>query len=304
MEAVDDPIVSQAIEWLVLLRSGAASDVDAQAFAGWRRADPRHDAACRRIENVLGGLAQCRSAPDAARQALQCKRRTLKLLAGGGVVVATGALLQRNGMMNGFFSDFSTATAQREAVTLSDNSRITLNARTRLDRTARGVNLLRGEVLVQRAADTTFSVTIPEGVIVASAARFAVRKADGFSRFAALEGEARFDPVAGTPMFLHAGEVVLLRSGGGEHLSGISADAETAWLNGFLQVSDRPLQEVVAALADYRAGFMHVAKDVADLRVSGLFPLDDTDQALRALGTALPIRIIFNTDYLVRIVAA
>jgi transmembrane sensor len=51
-----DPVASQAIEWMVLLRSGIATAHEQSEFEGWRRADPRHEAACQRIERVLGGM--------------------------------------------------------------------------------------------------------------------------------------------------------------------------------------------------------------------------------------------------------
>ena len=312
MEAVQDPIVSQAIEWMVLLRSGTATSRDAQAFAGWRCLDPRHDEACRRIEGVLGEFSVCQAAPDATRQALLAKRRTLKLLGGCGVVVAAGFLARHSGMANalfdeylaGSFADYRTGTGKREVVTLADGSIMTLNAHSRADRDADGVILRRGEVFVQHQASRLVAVQTREGRVSATRADFAVRQFNGFSRVAVLAGEVQINPVAGAQMLLRPGEVACLRAAACERQTQLSAQAETAWLDGLLQVTDRSLREVAAALADYRSGFIHVAEAVAGLRVSGTFPLDDTDRALSALGKVLPVRIVFNTDYLVRIESA
>lgn len=64
-----DPVASQAIEWMVLLRSGAADAHERTAFEGWRRADPLHEAACQRIERMLGRMDAC-PANAASRTAL------------------------------------------------------------------------------------------------------------------------------------------------------------------------------------------------------------------------------------------
>jgi len=312
VEAVQDPIVSQAIEWMVLLRSGTATSRDAQAFAGWRGLDPRHDEACRRIEGVLGGLSVCQAAPDATRQALLAKRRTLKLLAGCGVVVAAGLLTRHSSMANalfddylaGSFADYRAGTGKREVVTLADGSTMTLNAHSRADRYADGVTLRMGEVFVQHQASHVIAVQTREGRVSATRAEFAVRQFNEFSRVAVLAGEVQINPASGAQVLLRQGEVACLRAAACERQAHLSAQAETAWLGGLLQVSDRSLREVAAALADYRSGFIHVADAVAGLRVSGTFPLDDTNRALSALGKVLPVRIVFNTDYLVRIEAA
>lgn len=69
-----DTVARQAIDWMVLLRSGNASPEDAHAFADWRARDARHDEVCCRIERVLGDLAHFEAIPDVARQVLQRKR--------------------------------------------------------------------------------------------------------------------------------------------------------------------------------------------------------------------------------------
>ncbi|MNP00930.1 fec operon regulator FecR [compost metagenome] len=58
-----------------------------------------------------------------------------------------------------------------------------------------------------------------------------------------------------------------------------------------LLVRERPLSEVIAALADYKRGFISVDPSLAGLTVSGSFSLRDGDRTLVALANALPIRI-------------
>lgn len=51
---MDDPIAEQAIEWMVLLRSGEATQTDYDEYRRWRYENPLHERACQRIEQTLG----------------------------------------------------------------------------------------------------------------------------------------------------------------------------------------------------------------------------------------------------------
>ncbi len=67
---LQDPVASQAIEWMVVLRSGTATARDRSDFEGWRRASPLHEAACQRIERVPGRMEIC-AVDVASRQVLR-----------------------------------------------------------------------------------------------------------------------------------------------------------------------------------------------------------------------------------------
>ncbi len=54
---------------------------------------------------------------------------------------------------------------------------------------------------------------------------------------------------------------------------------------------DDPLEHVVDALRPYSRGFVRVAPEVRDLRVQGVFPLNDPDRVFTALAETLPIRV-------------
>ena len=67
--------------------------------------------------------------------------------------------------------------------------------------------------------------------------------------------------------------------------------AEAAWEAGWIDVRGRPLAEVIAALRPYRSGSLRISMAAGGLPVSGHFPLDDTDAALRSLQESMPIHI-------------
>lgn len=306
---LDDPVAAQAVEWMVLMRSGAASARDVADFECWRHADPKHDAACCRIERVLGGFASCAS-DNAARQALLKpvgRRRavgTLLGLAGAGLVAGLGAGSELPGE---WLADQRTGTGKRQQVALGDGGSLLLNARTAVDIRQRSgstlLELISGEVMVSHAL-AGLVLRSPLGEVAAQDAEFAVRRTDQGLRIAVLRGVAALRPASGEATLLPAGKAAMLQRQGVTLLAGVSPQAETAWVEGLLQVSDRPLGEVVAALRDYRPGVIRIDDAAAALRVSGVFSLDDTDRSLQAIAQTLPVRVSTTSAWWVSIQAA
>ena len=66
-------------------------------------------------------------------------------------------------------------------------------------------------------------------------------------------------------------------------------NAREAWTRGLLLAEDIALHELIAELSRYRPGHITLAAEIANLKVYGAFPLQDTDRALNMLGATLPI---------------
>ena len=110
----------------------------------------------------------------------------------------------------------------------------------------------------------------------------------------ALNGAVEIDGQNGERLQLAAGhEVHYDHSGFGPVLA--SSSGATAWVDGFLQVRDRPLAEVIDALRPYHNGVLRLDPAVAGLRVSGLYRLDNPQQILDTLARTLPIHITRRT---------
>jgi transmembrane sensor len=97
----------------------------------------------------------------------------------------------------------------------------------------------------------------------------------------------------------HAGDVLRLNQEGITPLT-LSARAVAAWTQGLVEVEHQPLADVVAALRPYHAGVIDLQADVADLRVTGRFPLDP-HRALQMLVDTLPIDVRVIAGLWVRI---
>lgn len=311
---VSPEIADQAVRWLIELQAGAPTDALREAWQRWRREDPEHERAWRHIESVnerLKGVPGPLSAALLRQGHRSGRRRAVKLLllvAAGG---AAGWTAKDSGLVRGWTSDYATRVGERRAVTLPDGSRVTLNTDSAIDlefdREQRRVRLLGGEILVQTAADPVtptrpFLVHTKHGRLRALGTRFNVRVHDGGSDLAVFEGAVELRPAdrPDPPLVVHAGRQAVLERAGWRDLGPLRESAG-AWSEGMLVASDMPLGEFLGELSRYRAGRLSCAPEVAHLRVSGTYPLGDTERILGALQRALPVRVRYFTRYWVSV---
>lgn len=68
-----------------------------------------------------------------------------------------------------------------------------------------------------------------------------------------------------------------------------------------LVASQMRLADFLAELGRYRHGQLGCSEQVADLRISGSYPLDDSERILQMLEVALPVRVRRFTRYWVTV---
>ncbi|WP_028617682.1 FecR domain-containing protein [Pseudomonas canadensis] len=313
---MSDELIDSATRWYVLLRSGQATAGDWQRYGQWRAADPRHDALCRQLESRLG-MFQVPQAQGVSGKVLQqaleassSRRHVLQVaLAGAGVAVGAALLAKPLGVpLTELTADIRTGTGERRAVTLDDGSELLLNAQSaadiQFDPQRRLVRLREGELLAKVASDRIrpFLIQTDQTRLRAYGNRFLVRERAGLGQVVALNGAVEIDGQNGERLQLAAGhEVHYDRAGFGPVQA--SSSGATAWVDGFLQVRDRPLAEVIDALRPYHNGVLRLDPSVAGLRVSGLYRLDNPQQILDTLARTLPIHITRRTGLWVTVSA-
>lgn len=300
-----DTVKQDAIEWLVLMRSGEATPQDVAAFEAWRKLDPRHEATCQRIEKSLSAFALVGADSTAASHALNTRRRAVKALFSTGAILVIGAgAIFRDRLLSSqpvVLASYAAPVGKRREQHLPDGTSMVFNANTVASRTEDGLRLQRGEVYVDRTSQAPLAVFSDLCKVVCHAAKFAVRHDAGRARIAVLEGDVTLFTKNNGTQRVSARQVALVTAAGVEITSRLNASAEVAWLDGLLQVSDRPLRDVVAALRDYRQGELVLDERIADRRLSGVFSLDDTDKALRAIARTLDVRVRIVSDHITRI---
>jgi len=308
----DSRILEAAAHWYALLTSGTANDRERARWQDWLDANPAHRQAWQRIESISAQFDALTAQPlgrhasaaglDAAARGRRERRRllTVALLASAtgalGLVIARSPQGQRT--LAAWNADLVAPVGGSHATTLGDGTQIQLNTDTALKvaytRDLRRLILLRGEIMVATGADPArpFVVETPEGRLKALGTRFNVRSVDGETTLAVFEGAVQAQFSGGEEQGYRVDAGMRLR--GGPHGVGapmtVSA-RDHSWTRGILQVEEAPLAQVVVELARYRRGYLGCADDVAGVRVTGTFPLHDTDRALRLLSEGLPLRI-------------
>ncbi|WP_409567129.1 FecR family protein, partial [Pseudomonas sp.] len=117
--------------------------------------------------------------------------------------------------------------------------------------------------------------------------RFSVRTEGDHTRVAVFEHQVRVSPDGAAPSLLDAGSQCRLQPGRSAVIEALPA-GQDAWTHGVLLANDQRLDDFLAELSRYRAGWLRCDPAVAGLRISGTFAINDTEQALRAVASALP----------------
>jgi len=306
-------IARQAVEWMVELQSEGVGAATCDAWQRWLHEHPDHLRAWQRIEATNGRL-QGVPAPLAhavlAAPESQGRRRALKTIGLLAVLGGAGWIGGSRIPWQAWVADERTGPGERRTVVLPDSTRVVLNTDSamdlRFDSGQRTLRVLRGEVMVTTGhppGDTRpFAVETGQGRLRPLGTRFGVRLDGDTTRLSVYAGSVEVSPrdAAGQRIVL-AGQQT--RFTGSEVSPLIPADEnDAAWLDGMLVARDMPLGDFVTELARYRPG--HVACDpaVAGLRVSGTYPLTDTDRVLAILGKSLPVAVEYRTRYWVRVV--
>ncbi|MDH0729081.1 FecR family protein [Pseudomonas sichuanensis] len=297
-------IAEQAVHWLI--ESQAEGFDQHLALERWLAADHEHQRAWAHIQQVnqrLRGVASpvvhatLQAPPSPAR------RRALKALLLVGVASATGLGLQQHNPLPGLMADYRSPVGQRRRLPLDDGSQLHLNTRSaadvRFDGQQRLVRLQEGELLLEAASDARpLRLRTGEGDLLLDRGRFNVRQFDGYSLVTVFSGSAS---VAGQSLL--AGHQARFAGGGWQAIAPLDPN-RAAWVDGMLVVSQMRLGDFVAELSRYRLGQLGCSERVADLRISGSYPLEDSERILAMLEVALPVKVRRFTRYWVSVEAA
>lgn len=307
-------VAASAARWFLLLASGEASERELRALSAWRQADPQHERAWQRAEQVsrtaglvpagIGQAVLCRPAP-AARQRRQAIKTMMLLImaAPAGWLAVTAAPWQR------WRADYATVTGEQKTVQLPDGTEVVLNTASAIDvafdQQQRRLLLREGEIMVSTAPDARrrpFVVATAEGRLLPRGTRFSVRQQARQTAITVLEGAVELQP-------LHGGQTHLLRAG---HAASFSASAiapeqpapvsASLWTRGIVAADNLRLDQLLAELGRYQRGILDCDPDVAGLRVTGGFQTRDIDGALNNIANLLALDIRYRTRFWITLI--
>ncbi|WP_166220756.1 FecR domain-containing protein [Pseudomonas atagonensis] len=308
--------LEQAAQWYVQLHDEQVAEHERLSWQAWLAQSPEHQDAWRYVERVGQRFAPLQNDNEShaishtlrnTARASFSRRQSLKGLL---ILAATGlsglAVWRGSPLVKRLSADLSTGTGETRETTLSDGSRIWLNAlsalNVRFDATQRLLQLRAGEVLIDTAKDATrrFVVATEQGQMRALGTRFSVCQNDRNTLLNVYQGAVEVRNLQGQTQVVQAGQQLAF-SGSRLGIATAASPSREAWRQGLLLADNLPLGELIEELGRYRPGHLHCDPEVAQVPVMGSFPLRDTDQALRLLEAALPIRVDKTFDWWVSV---
>lgn len=319
-DRLPDEIVDAAITWSVKLNYNQAAPAVKQAFERWLYADSLHAQAWQRVGILRSDFAQLpallamdalRAADKQRRSRQHTRRNTLKLLSLSGVTLILGRTLHDYTPWQRLLADASTGVGEQQMLRLADGTVLMLNTDSAVstDLTGEGrlIVLRRGEIMITTGADANasnrrpFWVYTPFGRMQALGTRFVVRLDEQRARISVQEGTVQLRPAdGGTAAIVHAGESRWLTDDD-TTVAESRGFEDDAFAGGVIAGRNIRLGDLLTELSRYRNGRIVCDTRIADLRVSGVFHIKNTDQALQFLVQTQPINVVYRTRFWVTV---
>ena len=300
---LDPQVLEEAAEWLMRLSERELSEHERAEWERWKVSSPERDRAWSRaqlLQSKFGGLPPALAMSALDRPDSPERRAALGKLAILLALAPAGWGSWKLAQSQQWSADYRTDVGQRRELTLADGSRITLNTATAIDVVfddrQRLIHLREGEILVQTAVDTAplprpFLISTRQGSMQALGTRFTVREVSTRTHLAVIDGAVRVilaDNRQTLPLIVNAGQ----RTDFSSQTFGDLAPTDRyigSWTQGMLMADKMRLADFVAELTRYRRGFLRCDPAIADLRISGAFPISDTDRTLSMLVHTYPV---------------
>lgn len=305
--------IHEASQWYARLNSGYAADSDVSAWGNWLEASAVNRQAWEKLEFLKGQL-ETLPKQEASNTLIQTDISRRNFIKGFGSLAALipaawigyeltpDCLFRQNAIC--------TAKGEQKRLLLPDGSMLVVNTDSevivRFDNHQRLVELERGEIYISTSSDPVtpprpFSVRTRQGDVEALGTQFMVKASEMQTLASVLQDRIRVtsaEPLP--PIELQSGQCLQFTENGYGDLKAVSPYA-ASWTQGSLVVVDTPLCHLINELSRYRKGYLTCDDAVKNLKVSGAFPINDTDSALNALAHSFPVRVHFFTPYWVRI---
>ncbi len=307
---IPESVARDAVELLLDWQMQAEPD-SWERIRRWRAAHPDHERAWQQIETTQQQLsvlspATTRLARNTLSTGRQSRRRSLKVMALLCMGASSGWLISRQpGITLGQDQHF-TGTGEQLELQLPGGSQVQLNSRTAIrlsyNQHRTQIHLLQGEIFIQTAAPPaepprSLLITTQQGVLTPVGTAFNVRQLHETTQVAVLAGQVRLiqGPVQ-QPHLIPTGETLLFSNTALVSQSQVTP-ADTAWRQGMLIAEGMRLQQFVDQLSRYHQGIIRLDPTLAELRVSGSYPIQDTRRVLESLSHSLPIRLEQRSRY-------
>lgn len=290
-----DTLDREAHAWVRRLKSGEATEQDAEALQAWCQQSPAHAAAFAGASELWDAFGPAGRIVRGRRSGITFAERAFlsrRAVIGGALAASVGGVLVARppfGLwptLSELRADFRTDAGEQRHIVVTDGVSIQLNTRTSITVSAtkaeNGVELVAGEASITLPLGNTkpFSVLAGEGRTTARQARFDVRFVDASVCVTCMEDEIVVEHGKGAAA-LRARQQITYADGGLGPIVSIDPDVVSAWKDGVMIFRMTPLAEVIEELNRYRSGRIWLLKSsVARSPVNGRFRIDRTDDVL------------------------
>ncbi|WP_456750871.1 MULTISPECIES: FecR family protein [unclassified Bradyrhizobium] len=290
-----DPLLDEALDWVVRLKAGEPTRADVAAFQRWRAQSPDHEEAFRSAARLL------RTATAAAKELAEEKAATVvtlpprplrpltrRIMLGGAIAAAAGYVMIHPPLdlwpsIEELSADYRTGKGEQRKVMLAPDISVELNTQTSLAlRPAPNetrIELISGEasVVARRSSSMPLVMLARDGRISALQADFNARCIEGVVSVTCLDGIVTVEQDGRSVQLRKAEQVTYSRAGLQASLP-VDARQVAAWQTGLLIFRDRPLASVVDEVNRYRAGKIIITNAELKRRlVNGTFHVDKLD---------------------------
>jgi transmembrane sensor len=298
-------VAEQAVHWLLEMQQGALSPRQQQAWQQWLDAHSEHRRAWEHMQRVnqrLRGVASplAHAALNGPKSASRRQALKLLLILGAGSAMTWG--LREHTPLPSLLADYRTPLGQRRKVSLGGDDLLQLNTASAvdIDGAQRLIRLLEGEMLLNTAKP--FAIRTAQGVLNAQGARLNVRQFADRTQIALFAGRVELTLDQRAPVLLPVARQLSFTASVISDAKPLDANSG-AWTDGMLVAAHMRLGDFLDELGRYRRGQLHCDKKVADLLISGTYPLDDSEQILDLLQISLPVKVRRFTRYWVSVEA-
>lgn len=225
------------------------------------------------------------------------RRRMMRRLLMLGTAVMAGALIDDGVAWKRLVADYRTDVGKQQELALGSHASLRLNTRTALDvretPEALHVRLIAGELLLdQRPGGRPVVIDTTQGSIDSRHGRIVVRRLAGETTVNVLNGSVTVQAAGITrrPDVVTAGHRLLIGRQGVGALAALREE-EVAWVNGLIVARQMRLADFVDELQRYSTDLLRCDPGVADLMVSGQFPISNVKHVFDSLSHTLPLRV-------------
>ncbi|WP_074691733.1 MULTISPECIES: DUF4880 domain-containing protein [Pseudomonas] len=297
-------VAEQAVHWLLEMQQGQLSPRQQQAWQQWIDAHSEHRRAWEHIQRVnsrLRGLSSplAHAALNAPKSGSRRQALKLLLILGAGSAVTWG--MREHNPLPSLLADYRSPIGQRRKISLGADGQLQLNTASAADVRGDGlIRLLEGEMLL--TATQSFDVQTAQGVLKTQGARINVRQFADRTQVALFEGRVELNVPSRAPMLLPVARQLSFSTTSISDAKPLDANSG-AWADGMLVAAHMRLGDFLDELGRYRRGQLHCDAKVADLLISGTYPLDDSERILDLLEISLPVKVKRFTRYWVTVEA-